>query len=304
MTLCIQDSRFLFHKPGAHPESPERLLAITEALNKTPVANVRFENAKPALEIDILKTHHHDVYTLARNLSHQGGGRIDGDTFLSAESFATALLAAGSAKYAVEQVLEGHHPNALVLGRPPGHHATKNQSMGFCLFNNAAIAANHGLSKGAQRILIVDWDVHHGNGTQDIFYERDDVIFFSIHRFPFYPGTGAADEIGQGNGRGATINVPLTFGVTKEQYLASFTMGLEKSLKVAKPDLVIISAGFDAHKDDPVGNLGLDAQDYGTLTKIVTQSGCKKIVSLLEGGYNPKALGESVREHLKALSEV
>ncbi len=303
MTLVIQDPLFLNHKTGMHPECPERLTAIQTAIAAAALPNLTFADAKMAIPAIIDLVHDEKVRERVEHLSSQGGGYLDSDTILSQDSYTTALYAAGSAAYAVDQVMAGTHNNAMVLARPPGHHATALASMGFCLFNNAAIAAQQALTKhNAHRVLIIDWDVHHGNGTQDIFYHRSDVVFFSIHRYPFYPGTGAADEVGQGTGRVATINVPITFGVSRDQYLAHFSMGLEKALRLGTPDLIIISAGFDAHADDPVGNLGLFAEDYRKLTDQVLDLGCPRIVSLLEGGYNPTALGESVVQHLRGLS--
>jgi acetoin utilization deacetylase AcuC-like enzyme len=180
--------------------------------------------------------------------------------------------------------------------------------MGFCLFNNVALAARHAQTKyDAHRVLIIDWDVHHGNGTQDIFYLDPSVFFFSIHRYPFYPGTGDSSETGSGKGLGTTLNVPVNFGTSRADYLDMFSRGLEKSIAVAKPDLVIVSAGFDAHADDPVGNLGLVSEDFAAMTKKVMEAAnahCGgRIVSCLEGGYNVDALAESVSAHIATLTD-
>jgi len=179
--------------------------------------------------------------------------------------------------------------------------------MGFCLFNNVAVAATHALGQHeVSRILIVDWDVHHGNGTQDIFYESEEVTFFSAHRYPFYPGTGAMDETGHGPGLGTTINLPLRFGISRRDFVDQFQLKLEQAATRCRPELILISAGFDAHAADPIGSLGLESEDFGLLTRLVTDiaaAHCQgKIVSLLEGGYNVDALAESVAAQLEVLA--
>jgi acetoin utilization deacetylase AcuC-like enzyme len=208
----------------------------------------------------------------------------------------------------VDAVLKGTDSNALCLVRPPGHHATPTRSMGFCLFNNIALAARHAkTAHGLTKILIVDWDVHHGNGTQDIFYEDPEVAFFSIHRFGqgFYPGTGDKDEIGRGKGEGFTFNEPVRYGTSRKDYHSRFTSMLEKAADKIKPELVLLSAGFDAHKDDPIGSLGLETEDFAVLTRqvlAVAKTHAKgRLVSCLEGGYNLEALAESVQLHLAGL---
>jgi acetoin utilization deacetylase AcuC-like enzyme len=239
-------------------------------------------------------------------LSLQGGGALDADTVVCPASYQVALTAASTAAAAVDAVVDGGHNNALCLVRPPGHHATHRTSMGFCLFNNVAVAARYAQRQHRlDRILIVDWDVHHGNGTQDIFYDDETVTFLSIHRFPFYPGTGSSGETGTGKGLGHTINVPVVYGASRKEYFSLFQQGLEKAVKVARPDLILISAGFDAHEQDPIGSLGLKTDDFATLTSLVmdvAQSHCQgRVVSCLEGGYDRKALAASVEAHLGAL---
>jgi acetoin utilization deacetylase AcuC-like enzyme len=307
MTLVYRHSLFQQHETGSHPETPLRLAKIDSYLNEhTP--------PPPSPEITAVsneqlnRVHTLEQIKIAQTISEQGGGQIDPDTICSAKSYEVALKAAGCAVSAVDQVLDGHANNALCLIRPPGHHATEKRSMGFCLFNNIAVAADHAIrNRGLGRVLIVDWDVHHGNGTQDIFYNRDDVYFLSIHRFPFYPGTGSNSETGTAKGLGYTKNVPVMFGTPRDTYLDMFQSALDVALTKIKPELILISAGFDAHAADPIGSLGLMTSDFSRLTTIVrnaAEAHCNgRIVSCLEGGYNLNALGESVVAHLEALEK-
>jgi acetoin utilization deacetylase AcuC-like enzyme len=218
---------------------------------------------------------------------------LDPDTATSPGSLRAALLAAGAARDAARAALAGTPAAALV--RPPGHHATRDRAMGFCLFNNAALAALQ-----AERTLIVDWDVHHGNGTQDIFYDSDRVLYFSTHRWPFYPGTGAKNETGSGRGAGFTINRPFPWNTRRETFLAEFAEVIQGPARRFDPELVVISAGFDAWKDDPVGGLNLEVEDFAELTRIVKTLG-RPVVSVLEGGYDLEALPKCVMAHLEAL---
>jgi acetoin utilization deacetylase AcuC-like enzyme len=241
-------------------------------------------------------------------LASRGGGHADADTVVTAQSFEVARLAAGAVCHAVEQVVSGREKQALCLVRPPGHHALSDRAMGFCILSNVAIAARVAIDElGLDRLLIVDWDVHHGNGTQDVFYDDPRVGFFSIHRSPFYPGTGAADETGRGDGLGTTRNLPIEFGTSRDRYLSTFRRELETFADHIRPQLVFISAGFDAHREDPVGSLGLETEDFETLTTIVKDIASvhagSRIVSVLEGGYHPQRLAESVQAHLEELLE-
>jgi acetoin utilization deacetylase AcuC-like enzyme len=215
-------------------------------------------------------------------------------------------MACGTAVDAVERVIAGEDTTAFCAVRPPGHHAVPNGAMGFCLLGNAAIAARTAIQRlGLNRVLVVDWDVHHGNGTQDVFYEDGQVGFFSAHRFPFYPGTGRKIETGRGAGLGTTFNLPLQFGTSRKDYLSAFEGMLTDAADHMKPELVILSAGFDAHADDPIGSLGLETEDFETLTRLVQQVAAThandRLVSILEGGYNLQRLAECVELHLKTL---
>jgi acetoin utilization deacetylase AcuC-like enzyme len=239
--------------------------------------------------------------------AQRGGGMLDPDTVVSPASADVAQLAAGAACDAVDRIVTGQAKTALCLVRPPGHHALPNRAMGFCLFNNIAIAARVArLEHGVGRILIVDWDVHHGNGTQDTFYADGQIGFFSVHRWPFYPGTGAADETGTGAGLGATLNLPLAFGTTRDKYRERFRHKIEEFAARIRPELVLLSAGFDSHRTDPVGSLGLEVEDFAELTQIVRDVADAhaggRIVSLLEGGYNPAVLAQCVETHLRGLT--
>jgi acetoin utilization deacetylase AcuC-like enzyme len=310
MTLLYTDPRFLNHETGSHPEKPGRLKSITAKLaeEKLDARCVR-PDVKPVTMERLERCHGRDYVTKVRETIAAGKlGYIEQDTIISAGSYDAALLAAGAACDATDRVLKGEDKSALVLGRPPGHHALKNAPMGFCLFNNIAIAARSAVAEHKlDRVLIVDWDVHHGNGTQDEFYEDEQVGFLSIHRYPFYPGTGAADETGRGRGLGTTVNVPVAFGTPRPKYFELFKAGLEKIAARMKPQLVMVSAGFDAHKDDPIGSLELETDDFTELTKLVAATADEhaggKMVCVLEGGYNLEKLADSVAVHLRTLLE-
>jgi acetoin utilization deacetylase AcuC-like enzyme len=309
MTLLYTDPFFLKHDTGRHPETADRLRSISARLEKAGLIKKCTAGTYKALsEEAVIKVHAAKQVQAIKQLAEHGGGQVDADTVVGPESFHVGLAAAGACVAAVDAVLHGTDRTALCLVRPPGHHATANTSMGFCLFNNIALAANHAqTTHSLARLLIVDWDVHHGNGTQDIFYEDPRALFFSIHRYGhgFYPGTGAASETGRGKGLGYTLNTPIRFGTPRKEYHARFTSDLGKAADKIKPELVLLSAGFDAHTLDPIGSLGLEAEDFAILTRqviAVSKTHAKgRLVSCLEGGYHLEALAESVQAHLEEL---
>ncbi len=309
MTILFTDSRFCLHDTGHHVEVPDRLRAIEGRLVQTGLADRchrwTFQAAPLA---DIVAVHTPGLVEQLHRIAAAGGGRADPDTVISPSSPEVAALAVGACQAAVDAVVTGEDRTALCLVRPPGHHATADRMMGFCLYNNVALAAVRAIRHHSlNRVLIVDWDVHHGNGTQDIFYADPQVMFFSIHRYGhgFYPGTGDEDETGTGRGLGWTRNVPLPFHTLRAQYIDAFTLALEQCSDRARPELVLLSAGFDAHRSDPIGSLHLETEDFQRLTELVVQvadvHAGGRIVSCLEGGYHLGALAESVQIHLESL---
>ena len=307
MTLLYYDPVFLEHDTGGHPENAGRLLPVIEKLD---FQAHDFRCTPPAWQPigpERLARVHEDDYTAeVRAVCHAGGGHLDMDTVVSRRSYAAALMAAGAVCDAVQHVVSGDQRRAFCLVRPPGHHALANRAMGFCLLNNVSIGARLATSElGLGRVLVVDWDVHHGNGTQAIFWDDPRVGFLSIHRWPFYPGSGAADETGSGPGLGTTRNLPIRFGISRADYVDQFTDELGRFADALKPELILISAGFDSHRADPIGSLGLESEDFGPLTRAVLDVADRhsggRVVSVLEGGYNPTALAESVGFHWDAL---
>ncbi|MBL9163893.1 MAG: histone deacetylase [Planctomycetaceae bacterium] len=307
MTLLYADPRFLDHDTGHHPESAVRLQHITAHLESSGLARRCQRPAwEPATDAQLLAVHDRDYLQSLAQLGERGGGRLDADTVASPASYEVARLAAGAVCDAVRRVIGGEDHTALCLSRPPGHHALAGRAMGFCLLGNVAIAAQAALDEyQLDRVLVVDWDVHHGNGTQDLFYGDSRVGFLSIHRWPFWPGTGAADETGHGDGLGATRNLPVTFGTPRRDYLARFTAELTTFAERMKPQLVLVSAGFDSHAADPIGSLGLETEDFAELTGVVRavadDYAAGRLVSVLEGGYNPPVLADCVAVHLAGL---
>ena len=307
MTLFYYDPIFQEHWTGNHPEHSERLLRVVRHLQWTGMdACCRRPHWQAVTAQRLGRLHSLEYVRRVEQFCKTYVGRIEEDTVVGHRSYDVALRAAGAVCDAVERVVEEDDRHAFCLVRPPGHHALSDAAMGFCLFNNVAIAAKVAIDElGLDRVLIIDWDVHHGNGTQEMFWEDDQVGFFSIHRWPFYPGTGAASETGSGRGLGTTLNTPVEYGTSRREYIESFESCLSYFAAKIKPQLVMISAGFDAHRDDPVGSLGLETEDFPKLTQIALQVANEyaggRLVSVLEGGYDPAALTDCVDGHLSEL---
>ncbi|MBA2606442.1 MAG: histone deacetylase [Acidobacteriota bacterium] len=309
-TAIIHHPIYQKHDTGeGHPETPKRYEVIMNALR----SSSKFWNslveieAKPVSRGIVQACHTKNHFEHVEKAFEYGETRLDADTIVSMHSFDAALYAAGGACRAVDAVMSSEAQNAFVACRPPGHHATAEHAMGFCFFNNAAIAARYAQSKykEIENIAIVDWDVHHGNGTQGIFFDDPSVFFFSMHQYPWYPGTGSRGETGFGRGKGFTMNVPVKAQTPAKSQKRMFENAIGDISRNYKPDLIIISAGFDAHIADPLGQLLLEDQDFMHLTKIVKQWAnevcADRIVSCLEGGYNLETLGATVKAHVRAL---
>ena len=305
----VYDPRYLGHEMGhGHPESPERLRAICAQLQSSGTWS-RLHQITPRLaERQWIELIHRASYveSLERRSPVSGYASLDPDTSMSPGTLDAAYLATGGALAAVDAIMNGDIDQAFCAVRPPGHHAEADRAMGFCFFNSVAIAARYIQQHyGLQRVLIVDWDVHHGNGTQHAFYDDASVLFFSTHQFPYYPGTGGAMEIGEGKGKGLTINVPLSGGQGDDEYREVFQKVLVPAADAFQPEFVLLSSGFDAHRNDPLASMDLTEEGYGELTSMVASiaknfsSG--RILACLEGGYHLQALAGSVDQHLQAL---
>ncbi len=299
-TGILIDERFSEHQTGPmHPERPERLQALLQLLSTEAYRGLPRIGARSAEQAELAWVHSSEhVHTVAASagkpLTH-----FDGDTPASARSFEAALLAAGGTLELVDAIMDGSLANGLAAVRPPGHHAERSHPMGFCLFNNVAIAAEHLRRRhGLQRVLVLDWDVHHGNGTQHRFEDDPAVLYASLHQHPFYPGTGAATDLGRGEGEGYTLNVPMPAGADDDDYMAAFRELVLPVVGEFAPQFVLVSAGFDAHRSDPLASVELTTEAFGrmadALTEVADESADGRIAMVLEGGYDLTALTDSV----------
>ena len=302
-TALLSDARMLEHQPGpGHPESSGRLRAVLDDLRARPVPGSEWVPARLATDDELGRAHAAPYLAALARLDGRRG-RLDPDTVASPGSWTAARLAAGAAVYATELVWAGQARNAFALVRPPGHHAEHARAMGFCLLNNVAVAAEAALCLGAQRVAIIDWDVHHGNGTQHLFEARRDVLYLSVHQSPFYPGTGAPHEVGIGPGSGFTVNCPLPPGQSDADYGTVFEDLFAPALAAFMPELVIVSAGFDAHARDPLGEMRVTERGFVAMCSLAAAATPgRKLVLVLEGGYDLVALTDSVRACLGVMT--
>jgi acetoin utilization deacetylase AcuC-like enzyme len=313
-TAVIYSEDYLNHDTGKHPERRERYSATINGLvsDSDLWESLIKIKPRPAADEDLLRCH--SAHAIARvgqaclQASLYDHVALDADTVVSQSSDQTARLAAGGACRAVDAVVNGEAQSVFVACRPPGHHATAGQAMGFCLYNNTAVAARYAQATYPQlikHVLIVDFDVHHGNGTQDVFYDDPTVFYYSLHQYPWYPGTGSAQERGVREGEGYTLNTPAPAMTSAEDYLRMFERGLESVMKNFSPDLVVISAGFDAHVSDPLGQLLLTDESYRAMTRRLKDAARTtahgRVISCLEGGYNLETLGGTISAHVGSL---
>jgi acetoin utilization deacetylase AcuC-like enzyme len=306
-TALVIDQEYLKHFPGqSHPERPERIKVLLELAASLDGSAFQLLPPRPATRAEIEACHSADHVALVESTSRSNRYALDGDTITCRDSFGVGLLAVGGFLGLLEAIAAGEFHNGFALVRPPGHHARPNQAMGFCLFNTIAIGAQYlRRTHQARRVLVMDWDVHHGNGTQEMFYADPSVLFISTHQYPYYPGTGAAREVGAGAGEGYTINVPLPAGCADGEYLGVFRDIIVPAVGQFQPDWILVSAGFDAHERDPLGGMGVTEAGFAAMTQAMLRLAEKfsqnKIAFLLEGGYDLTALRDSVATVLNEL---
>jgi len=302
--LYLSHPSSLEHDTGAHPENASRIRAIEARLEAAGWPGLERIQAPAATREQLVRVHTPEHITAIEDFSARGGGMIDVDTIGSEGSFEAALHAAGGAVNAVERLLAGEDSFAFCGLRPPGHHAEAARAMGFCLFNNLGVAAAHAIQElGVERVLVLDWDVHHGNGTEAIFAGSDEVLYSSIHQWPLYPGTGPADYVGTGAGEGFTVNLPVPPGSGSEEFLSLVQHVVAPIARDYRPGLVAISAGFDAHRDDPLAECDVDTEGFADMTASMRDVAGDLDVPLLiclEGGYDVGALGDSVLATIEA----
>ncbi len=294
--------------PPGHPENAHRVtFAVNHVLNSDIAQNLVSYKPNSADALPLVQRIHEKSYiALLKAASEQGGGFLDADTYVTENSFDVAIETAAAGIAAIDDIASGKFKRIFVSGRPPGHHAEHNRGMGFCLINNTAVAAEAALVRHKmERVAIIDWDVHHGNGTQHTFYDRDDVFYISLHRYPFYPGSGATAERGEGKGTGYTLNVPLPQGSKNGLFYTAFREKIIPALEKYRPEVIIITCGFDAHRDDPLGGMDLDETAFGEMTRQLVEVADNyaggRILSFFEGGYSLSGNAVSLYCHLKEL---
>ncbi len=308
-TAIVIDPEFLKHEPGEfHPERPERIKTLLELTSQIQGETIKLLPPRQATLAEIQAAHGDPYVQLIQSTSKTNRYALDGDTVTCRDSFGTAVLAVGGFLRLLESIAAGDFQNGFAMVRPPGHHAMRDHAMGFCLFNTVAVGAEFlKMRCGVKRILIMDWDVHHGNGTQDSFYGDPSVLYMSTHQFPYYPGTGAMDEIGTEAGAGFTVNVPLPAGCGDEEYIGIFNRIILPIAQKFQPEWVLVSAGFDPHRQDPLGGMQVTEVGFAAmasqLLNLAQNYAGGKVAFLLEGGYNLKALKSSVGTVLRTISE-
>ena len=308
-TVLLADPIYREHLVGVrgHPERPERFDAVLGALRGAGLEGLGRVESRDATGEELAFCHTPEYLRIAKHDVVSGSHYLStGDTNITRNSWDVALRAAGGVLNAVDAVMTGRANNAFCLVRPPGHHATSDRGMGFCLFNNVALAARHAQRRhNIERVVIVDWDVHHGNGTQEIFYSDPSVFYFSSHQWPLYPGTGRADETGAGAAKGTTMNFPFPAGSGRKEILGAVEHSLVPAMEKFRPELVLISAGFDSRIDDLLGQFTLSDEDFADLTRVLTKVAAQyakgRVVSVLEGGYNLSGLASAAAAHVRAL---